>query len=221
MFNTSRLETIAKRGYGSVAGGPFALDEWALATDGHVAVLVPAVAGETLPPTPVGIASAVRKWIALPFTAGRALSIASLRVFAKQPPCSKCNNTRRVTCDQCYGAGGNVQCECSKCGHEHEYTCDCDNGKMACPSCDHARVGVFLGKKIDTRLLHDVLGIVADERNIDAAIINLKPGTTQRGHAHEALVLKPHGGDPWIAFVMPMMDDVISVVTYNEAQATA
>jgi hypothetical protein len=215
-MNESHFTAIAKRGY--TEGGQFALETWALATDGHIAVLVPRTS--ELPQAPDSIASAVRRWIAMPPAPEHVLSIASLRAFAKQPPCATCRNTRRVTCDECHGAGGTVECECSKCGNEHEYACDCDNGKVACPSCGSSRCGFILGKKIDTRLLDDVLNAVADERDIVASILNLGPGKTHRSHSNEALVLKPHGGNPWIAFVMPMIDSTVAVVTYDDAQVT-
>ncbi len=218
MLNKERLALIAKRGYGSVDGGPFALDEWALATDGHIAVLVPAMDGESLPPAPESVAGAVRKWVALSPANQQSLSVTSLRDFATPPSCSRCRNTRLLTCVDCSGRGGTVACECSKCGHEHEITCDCDNGKVPCWSCSAARIGTILGKKINTRLLDDVLGAVADKRDIIASVINLKPETKQRGHANEALVLKPNGGDPWIAFVMPMVDSAESVITYGKAR---
>ncbi len=218
MQNKERLATIAKRGYGSVAGGPFALDEWALATDGHIAVLVPAVDGESLPPAPESVAGAVRRWIALHPTNQQELTVSSLRDFATPLPCSKCRNTRFLTCMDCSGRGGTVACECSKCGHEHEITCDCDNGKVPCWSCSAARIGTFLGKKINTRLLDDVLNTAADKRDISAAVINLNPRTKQRGQANEAIILKPNSGDLWIAFIMPMVDSAESVITYDEAR---
>jgi hypothetical protein len=111
-------------------------EAWTLATNGHVMAMTRGEYGYPRPEDPAKFLAVVQKKYQ---TEPVAISMNDLRAIMPPvvdidtlPPCEECENTGRITCDDCDGDGV-LECMCH-CGDDHDKTCgECDgDGWVSC-----------------------------------------------------------------------------------------
>lgn len=190
---------------------------WAVATDGHVLVVVPraSVSGDCAA-IPSKVADLATKLLGHQPVAPVEIPASDLSRFVGGLPrfelCKACHNKRVIQCDECEGEGAG-ECECVSCGDVHDRTCQRCNGKgeVCCRECSEdgdCLPATFLGHPVDRRKLGAALAAMAPTGSVSVSV--------EAYSVHKQVyVLR---SDDALALVMPMAAHVTASVCFDQPE---
>lgn len=199
-------------------GRPFAVGDWAVATDGHMLLAVrndDVAEYNSLAPV-----AAVRPWLD-EAPSGAVVSLVELRAFAGDPTwesrCDECDGTGQIDCVVCEG-NGTVACTCAECGNEHTRNCsECDGAagkKFGCENCGSTGHTTELVGSVDPVA---VAGVSVDPRRLARLLACSPTGETVQVAARDGGTALALWGDGWCARLMALTG--APTRTFDEARA--
>lgn len=184
---------------------PFAVDDYAVATDGRMMLTLAGV--EAPPPHEGAPVAQARTWLA-EAPSGRVVSLAALRAFAGgavwESPCPECDGIGKLAgCPECAGTK-RIVCVCLECDNEHERDCECVGTTLACEECRASgKTSELTGEAEPVR----VEGATVDRRRLARLLACAPDGESVRVAAVDSDQCLALWGAGWHARLMALRSD--------------